>query len=207
MSMLADVAAASPFVTEAAKAPSTAALPAMPEVHRLAATLLPSLARNASSCLLLLDLGSAGTSSLWLASSVGSVLADSLKTPVHVLSTDPESSREGAASTQARQWRGCVVESFHAATTGPGSLPERLAELRAAGQPVLLHAGRERALPEDLLQGGAVDAVVLLARAARTRRAALQTAVHRLSLTGVPLLGCVLLDRTYPVPEKLYQLL
>lgn len=209
MNLVADVAATAPFVSEAAEVPSTASLPVTREVHRLADTLLPFFSRDSSCCLLLLDVGGTGASSLWLATSVGSALGVTLKTPLHVLSTDPLPSRDGHSTAQPLAWRGCVLESVPAlaASGGHGSLVERLAELQAANQPVLLHAGREDVLPEGLLQGGAVSAVVLLARAARTRRAALQATVHRLSLAGVSLLGCVLLDRTHPIPEKLYHLL
>jgi hypothetical protein len=52
-----------------------------------------------------------------------------------------------------------------------------------------------------------VDGVVLLVRAAQTHRAVLAAIERQLAKAGTPLLGSVLLDRDYPIPEKFYRLL
>jgi protein-tyrosine kinase len=50
-----------------------------------------------------------------------------------------------------------------------------------------------------------VDGVVLVVRAGRTSREAVLQAKKRLQLAGARLLGVVLNDRTYPLPEFLYR--
>lgn len=209
MNLAAGVAATHPLVKEADEVSTPAPSPATREVHRLADALLPSFLSDRSHCVLLLDLDVARTTSFWLATSVGAALGTTLKTSVYVISTAAPALLDSRLTTQALSGGGCLVESLRGSDGGEdrASLVERLAELRSAERPVLLHADKEGVLPEGFLQGGAVDGVVLLARAARTRRAALQATVRRMSLASVPLLGCVLLDRTHPIPEKLYQLL
>jgi hypothetical protein len=48
--------------------------------------------------------------------------------------------------------------------------------------------------------------VILLVRATQTRRATLAMLERQLAMGGTPLLGAVLLDRDYPIPENLYRL-
>ena len=209
MNMVVEVAAAPSFANEADEVRTLTPSSVTREVHRLADTLLPFFSPDRSRCFLLLDLGGARNTSFWLAASVGSALGTALKSSVYVLSTNPPSPRDGRLTKQALSGAGCVLESLHVSADGEdrGSVVEHLSALRRTEKPVLLHADREELLPEGLLHGGAVDGVVLLARAARTRRAALQATVRRMALAGVPLLGCVLLDRTHPIPQKLYELL
>ncbi len=179
------------------------------EVHRLADTLLSGLSGAPARCLLMMDVGGARRSSLWLTTSVASNLMERLGTPVHVLSLETAAPRPSERSTWSADGRGCDPEFMAPSIggNGVGRLVERLNTFRGANEPVLLHSSRDEGLATCLLSTGNLDGVVLLVRASRTRRAVLQTAVQRLNLAGVPLLGCVLLDRTYPVPEKLYHLL
>ena len=209
MTTVADTATTSRFVAESAEIDAAASLPLQREVHRLADTLLPLFSGAAFRCVHLMDLGSADQSSLWLAAAVGSALGVRLKTKVHVLSIEAELSRDRTPPSTPAPMRGCILESLTPGMdgNGRGSLGERLSELRAANQPVLLHSAEKDGLPEELLNADEVYSVVLLARASQTRRAALQATVQRLELAGASLLGCVLLDRRYPIPEKLYHLL
>lgn len=174
------------------------------EVYRLADALAPVYKAGAH-CILLLNLGGEGAPSLWLANEVGCALATTLEIPLNVLTTGR--SQHEQTAMEPRRGRGCVVESLESTVEGNDRISpaERLAELRTADRSVLLHASHEESLPAGLLHSGAIDKVVLLARAGHTRRAVVQAVVHRMSLAGVPLLGCVLLDRTHPVPEGLYR--
>ena len=208
MTTVADTASTSRFVTDAAETAAATSLPLQREVQRLADALLPVYSAAPFRCIHLMDLGGAGDSSLWLAAAVSSALGVRLKTKVHVLSLEPELSQDAASVQRPASWRGCTVEHLASALSdGSEGLVERVSELRAANLPVLLHSVETDGLPDELLQAEEAYSVVLLARASRTRRAALQATVQRLELAGVSLLGCVLLDRKYPIPEKLYRLL
>ncbi len=194
---------------ENATAAAADSLPLSREIHRLADTLLSVLSGAPSRCLLMMDVGGADSSSLWLTSSVASDLATMLGAPVHVLSLEPDAARNPEPPAWPTERRGCVPEhlSPFANQNARGGLLDRLNALRAAKEPVLLHAAKDEGLATGLLSTGNLDGVVLLVRASRTRRAALQATVQRLTLAGVPLLGCVLLDRTHPIPERFYHLL
>lgn len=209
MTTVADAATTSRFVTETAETEAAASLPLQREVQRLADTLLPLFSADTSRCVHLMDLGGTDSASLWIAAAVGSAVGVRLKTKVHVLSFEAELPLDQTSAVRPVSWRGCIVESFTPASDdGDGvGLVERLSELRAANLPVLLHSTEKNGCPEELLKADSGMSVVLLAHASRTRRAALQATVQRLELAGASLLGCVLLDRTYPIPEKLYRLL
>jgi Mrp family chromosome partitioning ATPase len=53
--------------------------------------------------------------------------------------------------------------------------------------------------------GQATDGAVLVLDADNTRRVAARNAKQTLEAARVPLLGTVLNDRTFPIPEKLYR--
>ncbi|HKS76733.1 MAG TPA: hypothetical protein VJQ82_26190 [Terriglobales bacterium] len=57
------------------------------------------------------------------------------------------------------------------------------------------------------LLGQMTDGVILVLEAHRTRRLAAQKALTRLRAADVPLLGLVLSQRTFPIPERLYSCL
>ena len=209
MTMVADTTIASRFLTEAAETETAASLPFQREISRLTDTLLPIFSVSQSRCIHLLDIGDAEDSSTWLSAALGSSLGVRLKTEVHVLCLGNEQTPVTTAAMRSKSWKGCVVEHLTTYSEGRESatLADRLSELQAANRPVLLYSAERDGLPETLLRSEALHSVVLLAHASRTRRAALQATVQRLELTGTPLLGCVLLDRKYPIPEKLYHLL
>lgn len=70
---------------------------------------------------------------------------------------------------------------------------------------VLIDAPAVNCHPDAQLLAPMVDGVVLVVRAGRTSREAAAQARKRLQLAGARLLGVVLNDRTYPLPEFLYR--
>ena len=60
---------------------------------------------------------------------------------------------------------------------------------------------------DAVLLGQMADGVVLVVEANSTRRAATQRAKQALEANSVRVLGSVLNNRTFPIPEKLYRLL
>jgi polysaccharide biosynthesis transport protein len=59
--------------------------------------------------------------------------------------------------------------------------------------------------PATMVLGQFVDGVILVLKANSTHRAAAVKAKENLKASGVRLLGAILTDRTYPVPEGLYR--
>ena len=58
---------------------------------------------------------------------------------------------------------------------------------------------------EAALLGRLSDGIVLVVEANSTRRAAAQIVKQNLRYSGARLLGTVLVERTFPVPEAIYQ--
>jgi Mrp family chromosome partitioning ATPase len=82
---------------------------------------------------------------------------------------------------------------------------ERLAELRAAFHYLMISApalGRET---EATWIGQLADGIVLIVEAHQTRRETVRRAKEQLESARVRLLGAVLDQRTFPIPEKLYR--
>jgi Mrp family chromosome partitioning ATPase len=88
-------------------------------------------------------------------------------------------------------------ESFH----------EQILQLRAAFEYVLVEAPPADEHGHAVAVAGATDGVVLVIDARATRREVARRVVGRLQTSGVPVLGAVLTNRTYPIPEVLYRLL
>ena len=82
---------------------------------------------------------------------------------------------------------------------------ERLAEMREAFDYILISAPALSREAEATLIGQLADGVVLIVEANRTRRETLRHAKEQLEGAQVKLLGAVLDQRTFPIPEKLYQ--
>jgi Mrp family chromosome partitioning ATPase len=82
---------------------------------------------------------------------------------------------------------------------------ERLAELRASFHYLLVSApalGRET---DATWIGQLADGIVLIVEAHQTRRETVRRAKEQLESARVRLLGAVLDQRTFPIPEKLYR--
>ena len=93
---------------------------------------------------------------------------------------------------------------------GDLSLPwlrERLAELRLEFDYTVIQAPPAGLYSEAALLGQLSDGMILVLRANSTRRAAAKKVKQMLQATNVRLLGAVLSERTFPIPQKLYKTL
>jgi hypothetical protein len=84
-------------------------------------------------------------------------------------------------------------------------LPGRLRELRLEFDYTIVHGPPAALCSDAALLGYLSDGVVLVLEANATRRAAAQRAVQMLQATNARLLGSVLSNRTFPIPEGIYR--
>jgi Mrp family chromosome partitioning ATPase len=87
----------------------------------------------------------------------------------------------------------------------PEDLKKRFAELRSMFGHVLIDAAATNLHGDVQLLGQLSDAAILVIEANRTRRQAARNAKEALDAGGVRLLGAVLHNRSFPIPEKLYK--
>jgi protein-tyrosine kinase len=92
-----------------------------------------------------------------------------------------------------------------AAMLGSDRMRSRLAELRSAFDYVLIDAAPLNLCNDAIILGGASDGVVLLLKANSSRREIARKAVQDLQSANVRVLGAVLNQRTFPIPEALYK--
>lgn len=88
---------------------------------------------------------------------------------------------------------------------GSDRMRSRLAELRTGFEYVLIDAAPLNNCNDALILGGLTDGVVLTLKANSSRREAARKALHDLQSANVRVLGAVLNQRTYPIPETLYK--
>lgn len=81
----------------------------------------------------------------------------------------------------------------------------RFAELREEFDYILVSGPPLTRETEATLMGQLADGIVLIVEANRTRRESVRQAKERLETAQVPLLGAVLDQRTFPIPESLYR--
>jgi capsular exopolysaccharide synthesis family protein len=81
----------------------------------------------------------------------------------------------------------------------------RIAELRTQFDYVLIDAPPLSLGNEAVLMGRAVDGLVMVLKANSSRRESVRKAMHDLEDARVPVLGAVLNQRNYPIPETLYK--
>jgi Mrp family chromosome partitioning ATPase len=91
------------------------------------------------------------------------------------------------------------------AMLGSERMRSRLAELRSAFDYVLIDAPALNSCNDAILLGGLSDGVVLLLKANSSRRETARKAVQDLHGANVRVLGAVLNQRTFPIPEALYK--
>ncbi|HZQ95692.1 MAG TPA: CpsD/CapB family tyrosine-protein kinase [Candidatus Sulfotelmatobacter sp.] len=91
------------------------------------------------------------------------------------------------------------------AMLGSDRLRSRLSELRSIFDYVLIDAAPMNSCHDALVLGGLSDGVVLVLKANSSRREAARKALHDLQSANVRVLGAVLNQRTFPIPEKLYK--
>ena len=83
-------------------------------------------------------------------------------------------------------------------------LRTRLSELRRNFDYTLIHAPAAF-LSQTIVIGQLADGLILAIQAGKTHRAVAQTTLAVLKAAKVAVLGAVLMDRTFPIPGKLYQ--
>lgn len=91
------------------------------------------------------------------------------------------------------------------AMLGSERLRSRLGELRSSFEYTLIDAAPMNACHDALMLGGLCDGVVLVLKANSSRRETARQALHALQSANVRVLGAVLNQRTFPIPEKLYK--
>jgi len=84
-------------------------------------------------------------------------------------------------------------------------LSSRLAQLRLDFEYAILHAAPAGSYSEAALLGSLTDGIVLVLQANRTRKPVAQEAKERISAANARLIGTVLSERTFPIPEGIYR--
>jgi Mrp family chromosome partitioning ATPase len=87
----------------------------------------------------------------------------------------------------------------------PDQLKERLARLREMFEYMLIDAPGTSVCGDAQLLSLVADAAILVIEANSTRRLTARKAKESLDAAGVRLLGTVLHNRSFPIPEKLYR--
>ncbi|MGA7505371.1 MAG: CpsD/CapB family tyrosine-protein kinase [Candidatus Sulfotelmatobacter sp.] len=90
---------------------------------------------------------------------------------------------------------------------GSERVRQKVRELRAEADYILMDAPAVTASPDVAVLGAAADGVVLVLKANSSRRETARQAVEDLHVANVRILGAVLNQRTFPIPEALYQML
>jgi hypothetical protein len=153
-------------------------------------------------------------SSLWLTTGVASALTARTGEAVHVLSVPGEGS-EGTVvqiDPKGAMTKDCILERVSESmlrrdASGRSHLNARVTDLISAGRVVLIHVPNLQRQMELLGGMDRIDGVILLIKAAHTRKEVLKSLQGLLSKARISILGAVLLDRVYPIPEKLYRML
>jgi len=87
----------------------------------------------------------------------------------------------------------------------PVQLKERLSKLREEFEYMLIDAPGSNVCGDAQLLGLVADAAILVIEANGTRRLSARNAKETLDAAGVRLLGTVLYNRLFPIPEMLYK--
>lgn len=81
----------------------------------------------------------------------------------------------------------------------------RMSELRSEFRYMLMDAGALNTGNNAVVLGGLADGVVLVLKANTTRRDSTRETVQELQTSNVRVLGAVLNQRTFPIPERVYR--
>jgi receptor protein-tyrosine kinase len=87
----------------------------------------------------------------------------------------------------------------------PIQLKERLGQMREEFEYMLIDAPGTSVCGDALLLGLVADAAILVIEANNTRRLSARKAKDTLDAAGIRLLGTVLCNRLFPIPERLYR--
>ena len=173
----------------------------------------------------------AGTGCSWMCARVGEVLASQTSGSVCVVDCNLRSPglhhqfeisnhfglsdalcQSGPMHQYARQlsrknlWLvscGSTIENWKEQVTSE-SLRLRLTELQAQFDYVLMDVASVNTCHDCIVLGKSSDGVVLVLKANSTRREAAQRALKELKAANVPVLGAVLNQRTFPIPNRIY---
>lgn len=83
-------------------------------------------------------------------------------------------------------------------------MDQRLRELQAEFDYVLLDAAPVQGSNDAMVLATLSDGIVLILKANSTRREVTQKTVQQMRAANIPVLGAVLNQRTFPIPEKIY---
>jgi protein-tyrosine kinase len=83
----------------------------------------------------------------------------------------------------------------------------RISELNREFDYVLVDMPSLNSSNHAMVLGSACDGVVLVLKANSSRRESARQALQQLQAANIPVLGAVLNQRTFPIPEKIYKLL
>jgi hypothetical protein len=117
-----------------------------------------------------------------------------------------EAAKSSSVRIGANLWR--VAESWTRADEVQSGIGRywlsRLAELRAEFDYAVIQGPMAGASSEAALLGEISDGIVLVL-GGKTRRAAVRKVKESLEITGSRILGTVLSDRAFPIPERIYR--
>jgi protein-tyrosine kinase len=82
---------------------------------------------------------------------------------------------------------------------------QRLADLRARFDYILIEARAMSTIGSDVMLGQLADGAVIVVEANETRREVARNAIDELVAANVRVLGAVLNNRRFPIPERLYR--
>lgn len=91
------------------------------------------------------------------------------------------------------------------AQLGSERIRQKLAELREEANYILLDCPAVGVSPDVMVLGAAADGVVLVLKANCSRRETARQTIENFQQANVPILGAVLNQRTFPVPEAIYR--
>jgi succinoglycan biosynthesis transport protein ExoP len=106
---------------------------------------------------------------------------------------------------QENLWLLRADEFFEGAIPSLAGLRSRLSELRREFDYTVIHAPAVGACSETGLLGQIADGLILVLDERKTRRATAREAKQVLLDTSVRLLGVVINDRQFPIPEPIYR--
>jgi Mrp family chromosome partitioning ATPase len=135
-------------------------------------------------------------------------LSDIFSVPIAILcSGKPASPRENCVEVGSNLWLTGInlLADEHGALHTPIELKQILAELRGIFDYILIDAPGINTCGDAASLGQVADATILVVEAGSTRRMSARKAKESLDAAGVRLLGTVLYNRSFPIPERLYQ--
>ena len=157
---------------------------------------------------------------------LGRILASYSSQPVCLVDADTRSSRLSGLLTEGRDtiiartaherleqietnlWLASLdtLDITHKNTLAQeNQLKERLEKLKESFQFILIDAPGINSRSDAAILGQLVDGAILIIEANATRKVAAVKAKEAMEAMNVRLLGCILNNRTFPLPERLYR--